>query len=488
MSKSAHSHFALDSGKIINGYKIDKLLGIGNFGIIYKAEDILLNMPVAIKEYFPTSIARRSDAGEVVCIISNNEQEFEEGKGRFVIEAQIAAKFNHINIVNILRYFHENSTAYLVMRYEPGEELSTLIEKEQFPSISENILLPIFTSVLTGLKTLHDAGCVHRDIKPSNILIRETGEPLLLDFGGAQANDVSGATEVKVVTPYYAPIEQYDSTLESFRPSLDIYALGATLYRCIRGKPPCRSMLRQAAFDAGDKDPYQPLVPQLPDGYPAELLQLIDQMLELHHSNRPQTVDEVLHKLVEFSKEQSEKFYSGAPVLQEALSIISVDQAVSGSFVECLSKIACLSYSSSSDPTDPPQFTINYPGTVPRHWQAAIFTRPFSNPQLLLDGSITEGSIIWLLEADKIDLSQTLSDFFKQFQKLPQTGLNLLIGIISTSQAANWSLATLRQILPPNNSKNTVALMELRPDDSEHAQAFMNSLIALREAKLRLDR
>jgi len=503
MTKKSDKKFSLKAGTSINGYRIEKLLGIGNFGVIYKAEDVLLSMPVAIKEYFPTSIAERIDTGAVVCTDSEQTKEFEEGKSRFVIEARIAAKFNHVNIVNILRYFFENSTAYLVMRYEPGEELSTLIKKDEFPSIIEPVLLPIFKSVLMGLKTLHAADCVHRDIKPSNILIREAGEAMLLDFGGAQASDVSGASDVKVVTPYYAPIEQYDSTIESFSPPLDIYALGATLYRCITGKPPSRSMLRQTAVNAGDKDPYQPLAPLLPDGYSVELLEVIDRMLELHESKRPQTIDEVLNIVDAVTDRQSNRTTFRAPILQEALTIISTDQLNHDLFYQSLAKIAVITDKTgtvaptpknpdSTAAASPPntsglsRFTINYPRKTAAYFQANIFTRLLTDHQLVLSGSITEGSIIWLLNADHSDLAQQLFDFSREFEKLPQTRLNLLIGIVSAPDNPDWSLATLRQTLPHNNSTNTVALMDIQPGNLEQVDTFINSVLALREAKLQI--
>jgi hypothetical protein len=502
MNKKRRAQVALPSGTPVNGYLIESLLGVGNFGVTYKARDVLLNMPVAIKEYFPASVAERVAGGAVRCGVTHKQEAFEGGKQRFVIEAKIAAKFNHPNIVNILRYFYENNTAYLVMRFEPGNELGSLIQKGRTPAMTAPVLLPIVRSVLVGLKVLHEAGCVHRDVKPSNIFIRDAGEPMLLDFGGAQAEDVTGAKEVKVVTPYYAPIEQYDREVDSFSPSLDIYALGATIYRCIKGKPPTRSTVRQLGVDADKKDPYDPIARLQPEGYPLAVLELIDGMLELRAANRPQSAAELLRQFDAAIADNSSVIAGSGPVMQELVTIICGDKTIEAQFMESLATIAEVApltfLRGQGDPTGVneghplgkdamvPDFQVSYPNGISSSWRADIFVTLVTDLQPLLKGAILGGAVIWLIDSAEAGLEATLSDFHRHFSDLATVGLNILIGLVSGAPGAEVeaSRRLLTRSTEYTHAANSIAVMSLEPDRPAQVGVFIDSLLALREAKI----
>ncbi len=149
-----------------------------------------------------------------------------------------------------------------------------------------NIVLPI----LGGLEKVHERGFIHRDIKPANIFIRDDGSPVLIDFGSAR--QALGAELTTLVSPGYAPFEQYFSKGEQQGPWTDIYGLGATLYRAVTGRPPqdavdrSRAILEAALDILGN-------VGEIGQGrYSARFLKAIDHALQFRPKDRPQTVAE----------------------------------------------------------------------------------------------------------------------------------------------------------------------------------------------------
>ena len=130
--------------------------------------------------------------------------------------------------------FEAHGTAYIVMEYAEGETLSAHLERKG--SLSEAELKAILYPLLDGLAVVHGADFLHRDIKPGNIVLRDVdGSPVLLDFGAArQAIGAKSRSVTSIVTPGYAPIEQY-STRGRQGPWTDIYALGGVCYRALTG-------------------------------------------------------------------------------------------------------------------------------------------------------------------------------------------------------------------------------------------------------------
>jgi serine/threonine protein kinase len=119
-----------------------------------------------------------------VPLSQEREADYRWGLERFLQEARTLARFEHPNIVRVARYFEANRTAYMVMDYERGEPLKTLLQHRPYPS--EDVLKNLLRPLLDGLALVHAAGFLHRDIKPENIVVRASGQPVLIDFGAAR--------------------------------------------------------------------------------------------------------------------------------------------------------------------------------------------------------------------------------------------------------------------------------------------------------------
>ena len=187
------------------------MLGFGGFGMTYLGFDHNLDKPVAIKEYLPSDIATRTADRSVAAQASEVRGDFQWGLERFVDEARTLARFDHRHIIKVYRFFEAHGTAYIVMEYAEGETLSAHLERKG--SLSEAELKAILYPLLDGLAVVHGADFLHRDIKPGNIVLRDVdGSPVLLDFGSArQAIGAKSRSVTSIVTPGYAPIEQYSS-------------------------------------------------------------------------------------------------------------------------------------------------------------------------------------------------------------------------------------------------------------------------------------
>ena len=292
MARGRH-HNALPSGYKLHWYVIGTVIGKGGFGITYLALDTNLDQRVAIKEFLPVELATRSDDSHVHPISEDHSDTYGWGLDRFVTEARTLAKFRHPNVVRVMSVFEANSTAYMVMEYERGESLEKLLKAGKITS--EAKLRSLVMPLLDGLKVVHEAGFIHRDIKPDNIYLRESGTPVLLDFGSARrAIGVATRTLTALVTPGYAPFEQYDTSTVGEKkqgPWTDIYSLGATLYRAITGSGPPDAMGRVNAV-MGGTDILKPASEAASGDYSPGFLAAIDWALEFLPENRPQSVDE----------------------------------------------------------------------------------------------------------------------------------------------------------------------------------------------------
>ena len=280
---------SLPAGTNLLQYRVEKVLGQGGFGLTYLAQDTRLDMSVALKEFFPRESAAREPNGGVRPKSSLENEQFAAGLKGFLSEAQILARFRHPNIVQVHNFFEENSTAYMVMAFEKGESLSVLLKLQEHWSEVE--LLKIVLPLLDGLKILHGAGFIHRDIKPGNIYIRQNGTPVLLDFGATRhAIGEHTKTLTALLTPGYAPMEQYYSSSKRQGAWTDIYAMGAVLYRAITGQVPDHATDRMSALPRGELDPLPPLMSLGLSGYSHHFLEAIDHALQVLEKDRPQTV------------------------------------------------------------------------------------------------------------------------------------------------------------------------------------------------------
>ncbi len=287
---------ALPAGNTLLQYRIEKVLGQGGFGLTYLAMDAHLDMQVALKEFFPQEFAVRENNGSVRPKTTAHRAQFEAVRQGFLDEAKTLARFRHPNIVQVLNFFEDNGTAYMVMTFEEGESLSSLLKTAG--RWSETNLLKLVKPLLDGLNVLHASGFIHRDIKPGNIYIRRNGTPVLLDFGATrQAMGEHTKTLTAMLTPGYAPMEQYYSSSKRQGPWTDIYAMAAVLYRAITGKVPDHATDRSSAKLREEQDPLPPLVSLGLRGYSRHYFETNDLALQVLEKDRPQSLAASLYKV-----------------------------------------------------------------------------------------------------------------------------------------------------------------------------------------------
>ena len=280
--------FVLDDRYVIEG-----VLGDGGFGIVYRAWDRTFETRVAIKEFLPREVSTRgSDAVSVVPRSKRDARVHAEGVEAFLEEARRIHRLDHENVVEVTNYVHAHGTGYLVMPYYNGETLSQFLERGE--TLSGEEMADLTDQVLSALRYVHGRDLLHRDISPGNLFLKQDGSVLLIDFGasrqvvGERSHSLSA-----IVKPGYAPLEQYHATGNQ-GPWTDLYALGATMYRCVTGEPPPVATERVDAVNDSRPDPVLRLAgSEYRDRFPPAMLSLIDRLLALRAPARPQSVKSV---------------------------------------------------------------------------------------------------------------------------------------------------------------------------------------------------
>lgn len=277
----------LPMGTRLDDFEITGVVGEGGFGIVYLAFDHSLQRTVAIKEYMPGALAGRATDNSVTIRSKRHEDTFKTGLRSFINEARLLARFDHPALVKVYRFWEQNSTGYMAMRYYEGQTLKSVVRNNP-GFITEAWLKSMLKSILEALDALYKVQVLHRDISPDNIVIQQNGEAVLLDFGAARQiiSDMSHALTV-ILKPGYAPVEQYaDDATMSQGPWTDIYALSAVVYYAIVKKAPPTSVTRMI------KDPMELLATGNYPGYSAEFLAAIDRGLSVRPEDRPQSIEE----------------------------------------------------------------------------------------------------------------------------------------------------------------------------------------------------
>lgn len=290
----------LAPGTRFQDWIIHEVLGIGGFGITYKAQHHLLDASyVAIKEYMPTAYCRRLPDGTIEAKPDKQSIEyFQFGLEKFLAEAQELAKFSHPNIVRVSNFYRLNGTAYIVLEYATGQTLD-IWAAGLSQRADEQLLLNVFLPLLDGVQEMHSHGILHRDIKPSNICMQKNNHPILIDFGAVK-NLLRSHTHSAIISisEGFSPKEQYaSSTIQGAW--TDIYALGATIRCLIDNATPPGSTTRHELVSNGSSDPLVPATKAFRGKYTTRFLETIDWCLELNSKDRPQTIAELKQGLLD---------------------------------------------------------------------------------------------------------------------------------------------------------------------------------------------
>jgi eukaryotic-like serine/threonine-protein kinase len=263
-------------------FALEREIGSGGMSRVYLARDGVLDRPVAIKTLKPGY--GETDIG-----------------ARFRREGRTAARLSHPNIVQVYDAGEDElegrEVSYIVMEYLPGGDLKNLIDARGTLSGAE---LAALSGVAAGLAHAHGRGVIHRDIKPHNVLLDETGEPKLADFGIARALDATHATRTGsyLGTALYSAPEQLQGA--KVTPESDIYSLGVTLYHAAAGEPPFVGAPIEVASQHLSREPTPP--GELNEALDPSLERLILDCLEKDPGARP-TADEVRLGLLEAGRE-----------------------------------------------------------------------------------------------------------------------------------------------------------------------------------------
>jgi serine/threonine protein kinase len=270
-------------GTVIGGFKIDKELGRGGMGVVYKGHELSLNRKVALK------------------VLSQRLCSDEEFIKRFKREAQVIAALNHPNIVSILSYGEEHGLYYFAMEYVRGKDLGQILKEKGSIPLKE--ALAIASQVASALAEAGPRGVVHRDLKPSNIMVDELGRAKVTDFGVAHFQDSESKltqTGLFLGTPEYASPEQ--ATGRPLDVRSDIYALGAVLYRMLSGRPPITGESPLAVVTKIATEPVTP-IGQVNTALPEGVCRLVDKMMAKDAAARFQAPEEVVNALERCMKE-----------------------------------------------------------------------------------------------------------------------------------------------------------------------------------------
>ncbi|HEX6996440.1 MAG TPA: serine/threonine-protein kinase [Gammaproteobacteria bacterium] len=312
------SSIALPVGSVLKDrYIIEGVLGAGGFGIVYRANDRIWQIPVAIKEFLPAQISVRLEDRSTVGPRSHDDAKaFEEGVEAFLEEGRRLYSLSHKNIAEVTDFVQANGTGYLVMKYQKGETLADLLSR--CTTLTNEELTELLTQVLDGLEYVHSRSILHRDISPGNLFIRQDGIVLLIDFGASRhAVGERSRSLSAIVKPGYAPFEQYHAGGNQ-GPWTDLYALGATAYRCVTGTAPPAATERMEAVAESRPDPLSPLSgSHYEQQYSPAVLAFIDRTLALQASARPQSVLDA-RKILEAPPRQT-----GSPLARRAAAALA---------------------------------------------------------------------------------------------------------------------------------------------------------------------
>lgn len=289
---------ALLPGTTLKGgkYRIESVLGHGTFGITYLAScsvtvegelgQMSANINVAVKEFFMSEINNRNEGSNAV--EGSTGELFTNYCYKFRREAENMAKLRHEGIVQVSDVFDENNTTYYVMQYIDGGSLDSYIIKKG--RLAESEVVRLTSEIGDALHYLHSKRMLHLDLKPSNVMLDKNGHAHLIDFGLSKQYDATGnpesSTSVGAGTPGYAPIEQTTHNDSTFQPTIDIYAIGATMFKMLTGqRPPEASDILNEGF---------PRSLLLQNGVSPYLATIVEKAMSPQRNNRYADIEDML--------------------------------------------------------------------------------------------------------------------------------------------------------------------------------------------------
>ena len=283
---------SLPQGTLLQGgkYLIKRFISSGGFGCTYKARQTSTGKLVAIKELFVQELSDRDEQTLVINAYSSRKSvQLAKAQKKFVEEAKVLMSMSHPNIVSVYDQFEENGTAYYVMDYIEGRSLHEIVKADGPLPVDK--ALRYLHQICDALSYVHVRNRLHLDIKPSNIMIDESDNAILIDFGLSKLyDDEPGDHQSSILgqTPAYSPIELFSETAIQLSPATDIYALGATFYKCLSGNTP------PDAATIVNED-----IPPLPHTVPTHVRTAIEHAMAVGKGDRPQSVAEFKKELEE---------------------------------------------------------------------------------------------------------------------------------------------------------------------------------------------
>ncbi len=298
----------LPLGTVIAGHEITRVLGQGGFGITYEGYNRVVDSRLAIKEFFPRAMGAWREGATHVAFPPDNAKIFNWALGRFRESTTTLARLRHNHILRVMNYVSDHGTGYMLMEHVAGETLSDWLNaRSGAPNLVE--LKPLLDPVLDAIQYVHGEKLLHRDIAPDNIMIRESGEPVLIDFGETKViegetrtrlaedtkvkhgEDPAEAERVIISKPFYSSPEQAMGAALDAR--ADLYSIAAVLYRALSGNPPPDAGARHEKTSAGRPDPYYSLQDAATQKLPAAACSAIDRALSIKRDQRPDRVEEL---------------------------------------------------------------------------------------------------------------------------------------------------------------------------------------------------
>lgn len=299
---------ALKVGTILKGdvyeYRVVRVLGQGAFGITYLCSTMMggtlgrVEVKVAVKEFFAKELNSRDDDGTVHATLQGGLAQ--KYMAAFKRESQNLSRMKSAGIVNVLEAFEANGTVYYSMEYLSGGTLDAFVRDRGMP---ERAALQMIQKICRALAYMHEKKMMHLDLKPKNIMLRDNGTPILIDFGLSKQYTSNGEPEssstIGLGTPGFAPIEQANQNSgREFQPTIDIYAIGASMYEILTGKlPPTASEILNDGFPRQDLEAL---------GVSAKTMDAVESAMSPIRKQRPQTVDALLKTFEEAEKDLGE--------------------------------------------------------------------------------------------------------------------------------------------------------------------------------------